>query len=95
MKTVFIALAALMVLAAAPADARIPRSTAAKNAFARAHVCPSTGLYRLPCKGYVVDHVKALACGGADAAYNMQYQTIAAGKAKDRIERVGCRPVKG
>ena len=34
------ALAALLALAA-PADARIARSTAAKHAFMRAHPCPS------------------------------------------------------
>lgn len=36
--------------------------------------------------GYVVDHVCALANGGIDAVSNMQYQTIADGKVKDRIE---------
>ena len=36
--------------------------------------------------GYVVDHVCALANGGKDEIGNMQYQTIADGKIKDRIE---------
>ena len=40
--------------------------------------------------GYVIDHIKPLACGGADAPSSMQWQTAAAAKAKDRIERVGC-----
>jgi hypothetical protein len=40
--------------------------------------------------GYVVDHIKPLACGGADAPSNMQWQTIAAAKAKDKVERDGC-----
>jgi hypothetical protein len=31
-----------------------------------------------------------LACGGADNTSNMQWQTIAASKAKDKIERKGC-----
>jgi hypothetical protein len=39
----------------------------------------------------VIDHVKPLACGGADAPSNMQWQTAAAGKAKDAWERKGCR----
>jgi hypothetical protein len=43
------------------------------------------------CPGYVVDHVKALECGGVDEPSNMQWQTIAAGKAKDKTER-NCRP---
>jgi hypothetical protein len=36
------------------------------------------------------DHIVPLACGGADAVYNLQSQTIAVGKAKDRWERRGC-----
>jgi hypothetical protein len=36
--------------------------------------------------GHVVDHVVALKRGGADKPSNMQWQTIAAGKAKDKIE---------
>ena len=40
--------------------------------------------------GYVVDHIIALACGGADTPANMQWQTIAEGRAKDRRERLGC-----
>jgi hypothetical protein len=70
-----------------------PRSQAAVRAFRRTHVCPTTGLMRSqPCPGYVVDHIVALACGGADHPSNMQYQTIAEGKAKDRVERLGCPP---
>jgi hypothetical protein len=43
-------------------------------------------------KGYVIDHVCALACGGIDDPSNMQYQTYKDGKAKDRWERTddGC-----
>jgi hypothetical protein len=40
--------------------------------------------------GHVVDHIVPLACGGADAPNNMQWQTTAEAKAKDRVERVGC-----
>jgi hypothetical protein len=36
--------------------------------------------------GYVVDHIIPLKRGGADAPWNMQWQTIAAGKAKDATE---------
>lgn len=42
------------------------------------------------CPGYVIDHIKALACGGADAPENMQWQTVAEGKAKDRWELKEC-----
>jgi hypothetical protein len=39
--------------------------------------------------GWVMDHVKALACGGADAVSNIPWQTEAAAKAKDTWERKG------
>lgn len=80
----------VFVLWVSPADAVTQRSQAAKRAFVRAQACPATGLHKLPCPGYVIDHVKPLACGGADKKINMQWQTVADGKAKDRIERLGC-----
>ena len=41
--------------------------------------------------GYVIGHIVPLACGGADAPSNMAWQSIAEAKAKDKVERVGCR----
>jgi hypothetical protein len=67
------------------------RSRAARAEFMRQHPCPSTGKGYGACPGYVVDHVKPLACGGADAPSNMNWQTIAEGKAKDKWERIGCK----
>jgi hypothetical protein len=64
----------------------IKRSSAAKQAFERQHPCPSTGRTSGRCPGYVVDHIKALECGGVDAPSNMQWQTVAKGKAKDKTE---------
>ena len=64
---------------------RIQRSDAARHAFAR-----QTG-YPNGRPGYVIDHIVPLACGGADAPSNMQWQTVADSKAKDRTERIGCR----
>jgi hypothetical protein len=69
---------------------RIRRSAAAKHSFERQHPCPSTGRSSGRCPGYVIDHVNPLECGGADAPSNMQWQTVAAGKAKDKTER-NCR----
>jgi hypothetical protein len=69
---------------------KIKRSAAAKDAFKRERPCPSAGKSSGRCPGYVIDHVKALECGGADAPSNMQWQTVAAGKAKDKTERY-CR----
>jgi hypothetical protein len=66
------------------------RSRAARAAFERSHPCPATGRTSGACPGYVVDHVQPLACGGADAPSNMQWQTTADAKAKDQWERAGC-----
>lgn len=43
-------------------------------------------------KGYVVDHVCALSCGGLDIISNMQYQTYEESKMKDKWETrpLGC-----
>jgi hypothetical protein len=38
----------------------------------------------------VIDHIKPLACGGADDPSNMQWQTREEAKAKDKWERKGC-----
>ena len=65
---------------------RIARSPAAKRTFKADHPCPATGRSSGRCPGYVVDHVVALKRGGADAPSNMQWQTTAAAKAKDRVE---------
>ncbi|SRR5581483_4287857 len=70
---------------------REKRSEAAKDAFKHLHPCPSTGRSSGPCPGYVIDHRIALACGGADSPFNMQWQTTADAKAKDEWERKGCR----
>jgi hypothetical protein len=71
-----------------PADLvnRPRRSALAKADFKRGHPCPSTGLPHGPCPGYVIDHIQALKRGGPDVPSNMQWQTVEAAKAKDRIE---------
>ena len=68
------------------ANGKIHRSSGAKAAFKKSHPCPSTGKTSGACPGYVVDHVKALKRGGADAPSNMQWQTKGAARAKDRVE---------
>lgn len=75
-------------------DGRIKRSEAAKHGFMESEPCPSTGMMHGPCPGYVVDHIKPLACGGADEPSNMQWQTTQAGAEKDKWERAGCKPAK-
>ena len=69
------------------AHGKIKRSRAAKDAFERQSPCPANRKTSGRCPGYVVDHVKPLECGGADAPSNMQWQTVTDGKAKDKTER--------
>ena len=62
------------------------RSGSAKAEYKREHPCPTTGARNGTCGGYVIDHVLPLACGGADAPSNMQWQTKEAAKALDRVK---------
>jgi hypothetical protein len=64
---------------------RIARSEVAKHAFEVQSGYP----HGRP--GYVVDHIIPLGCGGLDTPSNMQWQTVAAAKLKDKTERAGCR----
>ena len=50
-----------------------------------------SGLKLSCCPGYVIDHIKPLTCDGADDPSNMQWQTKAESKAKDKWERKGCK----
>lgn len=65
---------------------RIERSEHAKDEFKHSHPCPSTGKSSGSCPGYVIDHVTPLKRGGADDPSNMQWQTTADAKAKDKVE---------
>lgn len=89
LKQVAAALIGLTLLVGA-ADARIPRSQAAIAAFKQEHPCPANGQRVGACPGWVIDHIDPLACGGPDAPSNMQWQTVADAKAKDKWERKNC-----
>jgi hypothetical protein len=66
------------------------RSQKAKAIFKHSHPCPATGRTKGSCPDYIIDHIKPLACGGADHPSNMQWQTKADAKQKDKWERNGC-----
>jgi hypothetical protein len=66
------------------------RSMAVRQQFKNLHPCPSTGQSKGRCPGWIIDHIEALACGGADSPSNMQWQSVSDAKAKDKWERVGC-----
>ena len=68
------------------ANGRIKRNPAARRAFQRSNPCPATRRTTGACPGYIVDHIIPLKRGGADEPANMQWQTPAEAKAKDRIE---------
>jgi len=70
------------------------RSSSARAEFVRANPCPATGEPRGACPGYVVDHVHPLCAGGADHHSNMQWQTVAEAKIKDREEINLCKSLK-
>ena len=72
------------------ASAREHRSRGVTREFQREHPCPSTGRTSGACPGYRKDHIKPLACGGPDAVSNMQWQTVAAARVKDRWELRAC-----
>ena len=89
MRTIPILLAAALAVMGS-AEAKTQRSASAKAEFKRQQPCPATGQERGPCPGYVIDHIKPLACGGADAPSNMQWQTVAEAREKDKWERKEC-----
>jgi hypothetical protein len=82
--------AILLTVLCAPLSAREYRSREVTREFQREHPCPSTGKTNGACPGYRKDHVEPLACGEPDAVWNLQWQTIAEARAKDRRERRVC-----
>jgi hypothetical protein len=80
----------VVVSFAVGANAEEHRSRAVTREFQREHPCPSTGLMTGRCPGYIKDHVIPLCAGGPDAVSNMQWQTVADSKDKDRLERREC-----
>lgn len=72
------------------AHGKIKRSSYQLYKFKKQHPCPATGQSYGKCPGYVIDHIIPLACCGVDRPSNMQWQTVADARAKDKIERKQC-----
>lgn len=85
-----IIIAGMLALVTLHANAEYHRSQKAKSIFKHHHPCPSTGKTKGSCPGFIIDHVKPLACGGSDDPSNMQWQTKADAKAKNKCERKYC-----
>lgn len=83
-----VAITACLIITGATAA---PRSNAARHAFARANPCPATQQPRLPCPGWIIDHITPICLGGPDTPQNMQWQTRREALIKDRTERSACR----
>jgi hypothetical protein len=62
------------------ANGKIARSSTARNDFLKSSGYPNGR------PGYIVDHIIPLKRGGRDCPENMQWQTIAEAKAKDKVE---------
>ena len=92
MPTALLIAAAFVVGVVLPgsASSKQLRSASVKRESQLTHPCPATGRTSGACPGYVKDHVKPLKCGGPDAVSNMQWQTRAEAKAKDKWETKGC-----
>jgi hypothetical protein len=81
---------ALCVVLPVSVSAKQPRSSSVKREFQLTHPCPANGRTSGACPGYIKDHIRALKCGGPDAVSNMQWQTTADAKAKNKWETKGC-----
>lgn len=81
-------LSSLLASPATPAQPK--RSSAVRASFMKEHPCPATGKSKGKCPGWIIDHIYPLACGGPDKVQNLQWQTVAQAKAKDKWERKQC-----
>jgi hypothetical protein len=83
-------------------DGKIYRSAAQLSVFKMLNPCPATGLTTGACAGYVIDHIWPLRCARTEAERrlfdvpeNLQWQTVAAAKLKDKTEGAECRASAG
>jgi len=87
-RTLTLALVLALPLAA---NAEYKRSKAVLRAFVNQQACPATGMHRLPCPGWQIDHITPLKCLGLDEPENLQWLTVEAHKEKTKREAKLCR----
>ena len=94
-KKLFVVGVLLMVGLSQHADAAVKRSAKARYQFRKIHLCPAPNATRYGrCEGHIIDHIEPLCAGGADSPANMQWQTVADAKAKDKLERKQCAALR-
>lgn len=92
--TLWVGKVALIACVATSANAAPHRSKAVLRAFVSQQACPSTGLHRLPCPGWQMDHIVPLCAGGPDGVENLQWLTREEHKEKTRGDVRYCRSAK-
>ena len=64
--------------------------TRQKELFVKKYACPVNGKHTESCPGWVVNYVKPLCAGGVDRITNLQWQTVATAKRKEREAQKLC-----
>jgi hypothetical protein len=59
--------------------------------FTKRHPCPVNGSTRGECPGYVISLIKPACAGGGERPGNLQWQTVAAARKKERVDAAECR----
>lgn len=85
------AMAGAVLMTVPPLAAETTRPSNAEILFRMANPCPGSGEMLGTCKGYAIDRVIPIICGGTEAPDNMRWLTLAEAKEKSRWERIGCR----
>lgn len=81
----------LALLLLQPVADATERSRAVRAGFQHLHPCPITNARHGACRGYQVDHIVPLKCGGADRPENMQWLTVQEHAQKTAREARLCR----
>ena len=73
-----------------PIDEEPQADSRARELFVKKYACPVNGKHTEACPGWVVNYVKPLCAGGVDRLGNLQWQTLATAKRKEREAQKLC-----